>query len=147
MGRTTGRRSAERAERLAVRAAAGVRVPILLGDPDREAVALRGDEEGINGGLAERVRIVLAGMRQLAGVPGVEVRLHSSTLYASIFRSDGSMLVNTHVYGSPAAANPVLHLQRVAGGRMFDTYQTSFERTWDDATPYVAPEPVGRRRR
>ena len=43
------------------------------------------------------------------------------------------MLVNTHVYGSPAGHNPVIHLQRVAGGRVFDTYQRSFERVWAQA--------------
>jgi hypothetical protein len=134
------------AGKLAAKAAAGCRVRILLGDPDGTAIAQRGDEEGIGAGLAERVRITLSHLAPLAGVAGVEIRLHNVTLYASIFRSDAAMLVNTHVYGSPAAANPVLHLQRVAGGRMYDTYQRSFERAWDEATPYVAAKGTRRRR-
>ena len=131
---------------LAMRAGNGVRVRVLLGDPDGAAVALRGEEEGIYGGLAERVRITLSHLRDLEGVTGAEIRLHDAALYTTILRCDTKMLANTHVYGSPAAANPVLHLQRVAGGRMFDTYQTSFERVWEDAKPYPFP-PRGRRRR
>ena len=123
-----------------------MRVRILLGDSNGAGVALRGREEGIDGGLAERVRIALSHLRPLADVAGAEIRVHDTTLYALIFRSDGTMLVNTHVYGSPAAANPVLHLQRVAGGRMFDTYQESFEAVWEEAAPYVPP-PTARRRR
>ena len=112
---------------LAAKAADGVRVRILLGDPDSPAVALRGEEEGIYEGLAERVRITLSHLRELDGVAGASIRLHDTTLYATILRSDTKMLANPHIYGSPAAANPVLYLQRVAGGRMFDTYMTSFE--------------------
>jgi hypothetical protein len=39
------------------------------------------------------------------------------------------------MYGSTAAASPVLHVQRVEGGRLFDNYQLSFERVWDGAIP------------
>ena len=46
------------------------------------------------------------------------------------------MLVNTHAYGSPAAQNPVLHLQRIPGGRLFDHYINSFDRVWELASPY-----------
>jgi len=103
------------------KAAGGVRVRILIGDPESEAVDLRGDEEGIGAGMAERVRIVLGHLAPALDAPGVELRQHSTTLYNSIYRSDGTMLANTHVYGSPAGANPVIHLQRVAGGRIFST--------------------------
>src|SRR4029450_2302310 len=41
----------------AAKAAAGCRVRILLGAPDGSAVALRGEEETIGAGLAERIRI------------------------------------------------------------------------------------------
>ena len=112
---------------------AGVRVRILLGDPTSEAIARRGDEEEIGPGMAGRARIALKALAPALDAPGVDIRLHDTTLYNSIYRSDGTMLVNTHVYGSPAAHNPVIHLQRVAGGRVFDTYQRSFERVWNGA--------------
>lgn len=113
---------------------AGVRVRILLGDPDSAAVERRGEEEEIGSGMAGRVLIAIKALTPALDAPGVELRLHDVTLYNSIYRSDGTMLVNTHVYGSPAGHNPVLHLQRVAGGRIFDTYQQSFERVWRCST-------------
>jgi hypothetical protein len=96
--------------------------------------------------MAERVRIALSYLAPAMDAPGVEFRLHDTTLYNSIFRSDGTMLVNTHAYGSGAGGNPVLHLQRVAGGRVFDTYQQSFERVWEEASPAAVPVMQGRRK-
>jgi hypothetical protein len=68
----------------------------------------------------------------------VELRLHTTTLYNSIYRLDGDLLVNTHAYGFPAAQSPVLHLRRLAGGSLFDHYQASFERVWAQARPVAA---------
>src|ERR1700754_3750658 len=84
------------------RARDGVRVRLLYGDPDSEAVAIRGAEEGIGDGLAARVRLVLTYMRDVLGEPGVEVRLHATTLYNSIYRYDDELLVNSAAYGVPA---------------------------------------------
>lgn len=44
------------------------------------------------------------------------------------------MIVNSHVYGQGAAYSPTLHLRRLAGGALFDTYAQSFERVWETAT-------------
>ncbi len=128
-----GDTNADLAELLRQRGEAGVRVRILLGDPDGDAIERRGEEEQIGRGMAERARLALAHLRPALGAPNIELRLHNATLYNSIYRSDATMLINTHIYGSGAPLNPVLHLQRVAGGRMFDTYQQSFERVWDAA--------------
>jgi hypothetical protein len=49
------------------------------------------------------------------------------------------MLINAHVYGAPAAHSPVLHLRRLPGGRLFDHYQASFERVWNQASPDNLP--------
>ena len=51
-------------------------------------------------------------------------------LYASLFRFDESMMVNTHTYGAYAARSPVLHLRRVPGGQLFDYYDRAYERVW-----------------
>lgn len=119
--------------------AQGGRVRVLLGDPDGEAVERRSDEEDIGDGIPARVRLSLSYLKPAIGSPGVEVRLHDTTLYNSIYRGDNTMYVNTHVYGAPAAQSPVLHLQRVPGGRLFDHYQASFDRVWDSAVPYELP--------
>ena len=68
-------------------------------------------------------------------MPGVEARTHDTTLYNSMFRFDDTLLVNVHTLGAAASHSPVLHLQRVAGGRLFTHYMTSYERAWDVAEP------------
>jgi hypothetical protein len=108
----------------------GVRVRLVLGDPDSDAVALRGAEEGVFDGVAARVRLSLTHLQDAIGRPGVEIRLQSATLYNSIYRFDETLLVNTHAYGSPASQSPVIHIQRVPGGRLFDHYMTSLEKVW-----------------
>lgn len=125
-------------ERIIDRAAAGVRVRILLADPTSAQVRARGHEEGIGEGLRGRVEVVQAYLAPALGTAGVEVRRHTTTLYNSIFRSDGSMLVNMHMYGSGAPANPVMHLRQVPGGRLFDSYQRSFDKVWDVGVPVTS---------
>ncbi|MFF3667233.1 helix-turn-helix domain-containing protein [Microtetraspora malaysiensis] len=117
------------------KAGAGVRVRILLGDPDSPEVAQRGADEGIDDGMAARIRNALVLYRPLLGLAGVEIRLHRTVLYNSIYRGDDQFLVNTHAYGTPAGNAPVLHLRKVLGGGMVATYTESFERVWDQATP------------
>ncbi|MGH3872883.1 MAG: hypothetical protein ACRDSR_15485 [Pseudonocardiaceae bacterium] len=118
-----------------VKAAQGVKVRILLGDPDAAEVACRGALEGIGEALASKIRNAIVLYRPLRGVDGVQIRLHSTVLYNSIFRADGELLVNSHVYGFPASQAPVMHLRRVAGGTMVSTYLDSFDRVWSEAVP------------
>ena len=113
----------------------GVRVRILLGDPDSPEVAARGQHEGIDDALAPKIRNALVLLRPLRKVDGVEIRQHATVLYNSIFRADGEMLVNTHVYGTPAAQAPVMHLRQIAGAALVATYLESFERVWAESRP------------
>lgn len=121
-------------DRLVGRGEAGVRVRVLIGDPTGSAVAKRAHEEGMGTTVKARVSLTLGYFRDAANAPGVDVRLHDTCLYASIFRFDNDVLVNTHAFGAPAAASPVLHLRRVPGGRVFDHYMRSFERAWETGT-------------
>jgi hypothetical protein len=120
---------------LAERARAGVRVRVLLGDPDSPQVAERGRDEGVGDGMAARIRNVLVLYQALRGSDGVEFRFHQTVLYNSIYRGDDHLLVNTHIYGMPASRAPVWHLRKVAGGEIAATYLDSFERVWDTAVP------------
>jgi hypothetical protein len=43
-------------------------------------------------------------------VENVEIRLHDTILYNSIYRADDEYLINTHMYGTRAGNAPVLHL-------------------------------------
>jgi len=118
------------------KAEAGANVRILLGDPDSEHVAQRGADEGIDSTMAAKIRNAMVLYKPLRGLDGVEFRLHDTVLYNSIYRADDQLLVNTHIYNFPAAQAPVLHLRRIAGGSMVSTYLESFERVWEQATPW-----------
>jgi transcriptional regulator with XRE-family HTH domain len=124
----------------AERARAGVRVRLLLGDPDSRNVAGRGEAEGIDEGMAAKVRNSIVLFGKLLAVPGVELRLHGTVLYNSIYRADEQLLVNTHIYGVMASNAPVFHLRKIPGGEMASTYIDSFEQVWEGATPYPGPQ-------
>ena len=123
---------------LADRARAGVTIRILLGDPDGRAVAERGEEEGIGDALPAKIRNTLVLYRRLLPADGVEIRLHDTVLYNSIYRADDDLLVNSHVFGAAASYAPVLHLRRSAPGDLVATYVESFERVWSAAKPLDA---------
>jgi hypothetical protein len=121
---------------LARKAETGVRVRILLGDPESPVVAERGQSEGIDDTMPAKVRSAIAMLRPLATVENAEIRLHGTVLYNSIYRADEQLLINTHVYGVMANNAPVFHLRKIPGGDMAATYLESFERVWTDAKPY-----------
>ncbi|QIM22010.1 helix-turn-helix transcriptional regulator [Phycicoccus sp. HDW14] len=124
-------------EQLTERARAGVRIRLAFGDPSCAAVALRGDDERIGPSLSERCRLTWKYIEPLLAVPEIEARMHATTLYCSMFRFDGDLLANHHLYGAPANHSPVLHLRRVVGGRLFDHHMRSFERIWASAATYA----------
>ncbi|WP_329174689.1 helix-turn-helix domain-containing protein [Streptomyces decoyicus] len=121
------------------KSAAGVPVRLMLGDPESAEVAARGADEGIGNAMAGKIRNALLNYSSLFGLPGVEFRLHSTTLYNSIYRADDELLANGHVYGVGAYLAPVLHLQRVPGGELFETYAESVERVWQSARRISSP--------
>ncbi|MFG2851853.1 XRE family transcriptional regulator [Streptomyces mirabilis] len=118
---------------LKAKVAGTTQVRILLGDPGSEAVRQRGIDEG-HRIMDGKIRNALVNYRPLfESHPDIGFRLHDSTLYNSIYRSDDEMLVNPHVYGIGAYLAPVLHLRRMPGGGLFDTYANSIEQTWGGA--------------
>ncbi|MET7646117.1 XRE family transcriptional regulator [Streptomyces sp. NPDC005426] len=125
------------------KSAAGVRIRFMLGSPDSTAVVVRGEDEGIGPAMASKIRNALVNYGSLFGLPGVEFRLHDTTLYNSIYRADDEMLANGHLYGVGAYMAPVLHLQRVPGGELFDAYAESIERVWESARPISSPTDGG----
>jgi hypothetical protein len=115
------------------RARSGVAVRVLLGDPDSPEVAQRGAEEGIDDAISAKIRNTIVLYRPLLQVDSVEIRLHRTVLYNSIYHADDQLLVNPHVYGAAAAYAPILHLRQAAQGDLVSTYLDSFERVWTDA--------------
>ncbi|WP_033825816.1 MULTISPECIES: transcriptional regulator [unclassified Kitasatospora] len=122
---------------LAQRAADGVQIRLCFGDPRGQAVMVRGREEGIGDALAAKVRASLTYYRPLLATPGCEIRLHDTTLYNSLFRYDTDLLVNPHIWGQPASANPLLHLQKAPEPGWFDSYAQSFDAVWNGARPWT----------
>jgi transcriptional regulator with XRE-family HTH domain len=122
---------------LAEKGRAGVTVRIALGDPDGPNVAERGEEEGIGDAMAAKIRNALVLYQSLATVENIEIRLHRTVLYNSIYRADNQLLVNQHAYGIPAAQASVFCLRKIGGGEMAALYLDSFERVWANAAPLV----------
>ena len=118
---------------LTERARAGVRVRILLGNPNSPEVAERGIGEGIGDAIAAKIRNTLVLYKPLVEIEATEIRLHSTTLYASIYRSDNDLLINAHAYGATASHTPVIHVRHTESGDIAETYLTSFGRVWDEA--------------
>jgi transcriptional regulator with XRE-family HTH domain len=116
------------------KSAAGTNFRILVGDSRSDAVRVRSREEGLPS-LIERTRSTLEYLAGVAHLPGVQIRKHQTTLYASQYRFDDSMLINNHAYGSWAANSPMLHVQRVPGGRLFAHYDAAFDRVWATGEP------------
>ena len=122
---------------LADQARAGVRVRWLLGDPSSASVAQRGEEEGIGPAtVSAKIRNALSFLRPLAEQDLIEIRLHETTLYNSIYRVDDQVLVNAHVFGNTAACAPVLHLRKVSGGSLVTVYLECVEHVWEQAKPW-----------
>lgn len=115
------------------RAEAGVHIRLLFGDPHSQAVAIRGKEEGIGESLADRCRLTWKYIADLDQIHGIDMRQHSCTLYASLFRFDEDLLVNNHIFGMAASQNPILHLKNTPGSDLSQRYLTSFEFVWHQA--------------
>jgi hypothetical protein len=120
---------------LADKGQAGFTVRIALGDPDGPNAAQRGEEEGVGDAMPAKIRTALMLYRPLSMVQSIEVRLHRTVLYNSIYRADDQVLVNQHTYGIPAAQVPVFCLSDTGGGGMAALYLDSFEQVWASSAP------------
>jgi hypothetical protein len=112
---------------------AGVRIKIALGAADGHNVAQRGVEEEIGEAMSAKARNSLTLLRPLLQHERVELRLHDTVLYNSMYRSDDQLLVNQHAYGIPAAQSPVYHYRLSNQSEMLHSYLTSFEAIWSRA--------------
>jgi hypothetical protein len=112
---------------IADKARGGVRVRLALGDLDSACVAQRGQEGGIGDAMAAKVRNALTLYRAALKVENVEIRLHDTVLYNSLYRADDQLFVNQHAYGLPAAHAPVFCLSASCSGDMATVYVNTFE--------------------
>lgn len=122
-------------DELQLKIARGAEVRICLGDPDSDAVRLRGREEGIDAALAGRCRLAASYAQAIRYVDAGAVRLSGATLYASILRLDDDVLLNTHLWGNPAGGSPVFHFHRDGDHGIAAGAIRSFKRVWAAAQP------------
>lgn len=118
---------------LADKAENGVHVRIALGDPESPSVAQRGEDEGIGEAMPAKIRNALTLYRSLMAVKNVEIRLHQTILYNSIYRADGQLFVNQHAYGIPAAHAPLFCFRESVASDMTAAYFASFDNVWATA--------------
>ena len=109
----------------------GSRSEILTGRTLRNAVRKRASATPWPPRSATRSRST----GRFGGVENIEIRLHRTVLYNSIYRADDQLLVNQHTYGIPAAQAPVFCLSDTDGGEMAALYLDSFERVWTSSAP------------
>jgi transcriptional regulator with XRE-family HTH domain len=122
---------------IADKARSGARVRLALGDPDSVNVALRGQEEGIGEAMPAKIRNALTLYRATLNEENIEIRLHDTVLYNSLYRTDDQLMVNQHTYGLPAAQSPVFTYRATENADMLTPYLTSFESVWSDANSVV----------
>ncbi len=109
---------------------AGCRIRILLGKPESDAVNKRNIEEAKEGSISSRIEISIARLGNLIDNGAIEVKLHDTPLYCSIYRFDNRMLVTPHQYGVRGALAPPIELKRVEKG-LFKSYLKHFDSIWD----------------
>ena len=128
---------------LAEKGREGVNIRIALGDPESSHVVQPGEGE-IGDAIPGKIRKALALYRSVAEPENVEIRLHRTVLYNSIYRADDQVFVNQHAYGIPAEHAPVFCLRHMGGGEMGALYRESFERVWACAIPQDQAPPASR---
>ncbi len=116
----------------------GCVIRVAMADPRCEAVRLRDVEEGLDGALPKRIATALRYFRELVGADGVEIRLHATPMYNSIFRFDDEMLATPHLHARPGYMSPAVHLRRIAEDGVFAAFQRHFDSIW--ATTLAADE-------
>lgn len=117
----------------------GCRVRIALADPDSPYVADRDAEEGLGGTLAARIKTTVGHFKRLFVVDGIDLRLHETRMYNSVFRGDDQMFFTPHLYGLQGYRAPLLHVRRLTDDGLFDGLAAHFERVWLVATPRDVP--------
>ncbi|WP_052665335.1 helix-turn-helix domain-containing protein [Nitriliruptor alkaliphilus] len=112
----------------------GCQVRIALADPEAEIVVQRDEEEQLEEGLLARIRTAIKYYGELEDADGVELRLHGTPLYSSLFAFDHELLVTPHLYRTPGSKAPLLHLRRRGPDGLYANYLQHFARVWDDAS-------------
>ncbi len=110
-------------------------VRIAIADPVSPYVHERDSEEQLGGTLPARIQTTLYQFRDLHKHPNVQIHLHRTPMYNSVFRFDDEMFVTTHLYGLHGSKAPLFHLRRLGPHGIFENFATHFENLWATTTP------------
>lgn len=83
--------------------------------------------------MPDRCRFMIKYLSQVSGAE-VVVRTHATTVYASHFRFDKTLLINQHAFSAREAQSPVYRIRPSAGSQLFDFYVNAFDRIWTGAS-------------
>lgn len=122
------------------KAASGCKIRIALADPTCIAVTIRDEEEQLGGTLPARIQTTLHHLRDIYGLPGIDLRYHTTNLYNSLFRGDSEMFVTPHLYSLHGSRAPLLYLRSLDSGGLFANFASHFEAVWATAKPITKGE-------
>jgi len=122
------------------RAASGVRIRFLLGDPDSEATSRREEVEGAPLSVSTRIRTTLAELDHLRDAENIETRFTAAEkhLHLSVFRMDDDAIVCQHLANLLGHDSPTMHLRRREEDGLFDRFIFHAEHLWESARETVA---------
>ncbi|GII24288.1 XRE family transcriptional regulator [Planosporangium mesophilum] len=113
----------------------GCKVRAVIADPESKYVADRDAEEDLAMTLVVRIHTSMKYFAPLLQCENFEMRQQNVPLYNSVFRFDDEMLVTPHLYATPGASAPMLHLRRLGPNGMFSRFATHFDSVWATTMP------------
>jgi hypothetical protein len=117
------------------KAANSCQVRIAIADPTCLYVRERDREEQLGGTLPARIQTTLYQFRDLYNHTNIQIHLHRTPMYNSVFRFDDEMFVTTHLYGLHGSKAPLFHLRRLGPHGIFANFAAHFENLWATTTP------------
>jgi hypothetical protein len=116
------------------KAGSGVRVRVVIGDPDSPLVVADEEATGAALQLSTRIRETEHRLEPLRGA--VEVRRTAMGFGRSVYRGDAAAVADWWLHGQPGTDFPVLHLVRRQSGGIFDQVAVRHaEALWEAARP------------
>lgn len=126
-------------ETLRRKAESGVRVRVLLGDPEGDVTRQREAIENVALTVSTRIRITLEHLAKLGPLEGLEARFSApqdamNHVSLSVFRFDDEALVTPHLARLVGHDSPLLHLRSTGPGGMFSRFAEHAEELWERGT-------------
>lgn len=121
---------------LARKVAAGVRVRIIVGDPDSEVTRAREEIEQAALSVSTRIRVTLDELAKLRRVaPAVEARFSDGHISSSVFTFDDDALVSYHLGDQLGHDSPTFHVRRHGPDGLYDRFQRHVDWLWATGRP------------